>query len=174
MCRFHRNYLSNRRNIIKFVISGSELVKIDILLAQDQNFYFWRPFWIFFENAVYNIGRSYRPILLIFNSKHWKTTLYLVLNFEENQSKIATMRVPEWKSTKWPLWRYRFRNYKNREEITGEYLPDICRKFNQNRPIRLGCRDYTHRHTDRQTDRQTDTQTPSVRSQHIQSKFDWI
>ena len=111
------NYSSNRRNITKFVISGSELVEIDILLAQVQNFYFWWPFWILFENAVYNIGRSYRPILLIFNCKHWKTSLYLLFNFKENQCKIATMRVPEWKSTKWPLWCHWFRNVKNREKL---------------------------------------------------------
>ena len=39
----------------------------------------------------------------------------------------------------------------------------ICGKYNQNRSIRLGCRDDTHRqrdrHTHRQTDRQTDTDT---------------
>ena len=72
---------------------------------------------IFFENAVGHIGRSYRPILLIFNSKQRKTTLYLVLSFEENQSKIATVRVPHRKSTKLLPWRHRFRNFKIREKI---------------------------------------------------------
>ena len=52
----------------------------------------------------------------------------------------------------------------------------ICGKFHQNRPICMGCRDDTHRQTHTQTHThthtRTHTQTPSVRSQHIQSKFD--
>ena len=49
-----------------------------------------------------------------------KTTFYLVCNFEENRSKIATMRVLERKSAKWPPWRHRFRNVKIREKWTSK------------------------------------------------------
>ena len=105
------NDAPNRLNIIIFVISRSISVEIDTSLALFQKFYFWRPFWFFFENAVGHIGGSYQPILLILNSKQWKTTFYLVLNFEENRTKIATVRVPKRKSAKWPPWRRRFRNF---------------------------------------------------------------
>merc|ERR1712155_280799 len=43
---------------------------------------------------------SYQPILLIFNTKHWKTTTFLFYKFEEDQSKIATVRVPHSKTYK--------------------------------------------------------------------------
>ena len=49
---------------------------------------------------------SYWPILLIFNSKHWKTTKFLVYKFEENRTKITAMRVPHRKNAKWPPWRH--------------------------------------------------------------------
>ena len=92
------------------------ILEIDTSLAQFQKLYFWRPFWIFFENAVGHIGGSRRPILLIFNSKHRKTTLYLAFDFEENRNKIVTVRVQHWKSTKWPPWRQPFWIFKNREK----------------------------------------------------------
>ena len=93
---------SNRQNNSKFVLCRSELVYVDTLLVRIRKFYFWRPFWIFFKNAVRYCVKTYRPILLIFNSKLWKTTVYLVFKFEENRSKIATVRVPERKNAKWP------------------------------------------------------------------------
>ena len=39
-----------------------------------------------------HIGRSYQPILLIVNSKHRKTTRYLVPNLDEYRTKNATAR----------------------------------------------------------------------------------
>ena len=76
----------------------------------------WRLFWVFFLNAVRHIGGSYRSILLIFNSKHVMTISYLVFKLKENQIIIVTVRVAEWTSTKWRLWRHRFRNFKAREK----------------------------------------------------------
>ena len=145
------------------MISGSELVEIDTLLARFQKFYFWRPFWFFFENAVLYISGSYRPILLIFNSKHWKTTLYLVLNFEENRSKIATVRVPEWKTYKMAAMTSSILNFqKPWKKSLANILKIICGKFHQNRSIRMGCRDDTHTQTHRHTDRHTDTHTDTL------------
>ena len=60
--------------------------------------------------------RSYQPILLIFNTKQCKSYVLLVLKFEENRTKIATVRVPQRVSAKWPLWRHQIRNFKNREK----------------------------------------------------------
>merc|ERR1712105_261745 len=91
----NRKCWSNRQNIIKFVIYGSELVEIDTLLVQNQKFCFWRPFCHFFRNAVSHNFQSYQPILLILNSKHGTDLNLNVLKFEENRNKIATVRVPE-------------------------------------------------------------------------------
>ena len=41
---------------------------------------------------------SYQPILLIFNTKHWKATKFFVYKFEEDRCKIATVRVPHLKT----------------------------------------------------------------------------
>ena len=118
-------------------------------------------------SLVSYFDKTYQPILLIFNSKQIKSTFYLVSKFEDNQSKITTVRVPERKSAKWPLLRHQIQNFKNRENMTlANILKIICVKFHQNRSIRLGCRD----DTDRQTHTQTDAHTPWVRFQHIQSK----
>ena len=109
---------------------------------------------IFFENAVLHIAGSYRPISLIFNSEHWKTTLYVVLNFEENRSKIATVRVPHWKTYKMAAMTSSILNFQNPWKMSlANILQIICGKFHQNRPIRMGCRDDTHRQTDTQTHR---------------------
>ena len=50
--------------------------------------------------AVLNKTMSYRPILLIFNSKHGVPLGYIVSKFEENRTKITPVRVPHRKSTK--------------------------------------------------------------------------
>ena len=107
---------SNRQNTIKFVIYGSELVEIDTLLARFQKFLFSRQKFEFLLNAVFSITKSYQSILLIFNSKHRHTPKKLVSKFEENRIKIATVRVPQRKNTKWPPWRHQIRNFKNREK----------------------------------------------------------
>ena len=52
--------------------------------------------------AVLNKTGSYRPILLIFDSKHGTLLGYIVSKFEQNWKKIATVRVPPEKSAKWP------------------------------------------------------------------------
>ena len=60
-----------------------------------QKFVFWREFCHFFENAVSHNFQSYQPILLIFNSKQGVEFFFPVLKFEDNRSKIATVRVPQ-------------------------------------------------------------------------------
>ena len=100
---FTQNFSSNRLNIIKFVIYGSELVEINTLLARFRKFQFSRQKLDFLLNAVLSTTGSYQPILLIFNSKHRHTPKKLVSKFEENRTKIATMRVPQRVSAKWPL-----------------------------------------------------------------------
>merc|ERR1712240_855394 len=78
---FTQNFSSNRLNIIKFVIYGSELVEIDTLLARFRKFKFSRKNSIFLLNAIISITKSYPSILLIFNSKHWHTIVCLVSKF---------------------------------------------------------------------------------------------
>ena len=56
--------------------------------------------------AVLNKTGSYWPILLIFNSKHGTPLGYIVSKFEQNRTKIATVRVPPEKNAKWPPWRH--------------------------------------------------------------------
>jgi len=92
---------------------------------------------IFFKNAVRHIGISYRPILLIFSSKHWKANLHVVFNFQEIRIKIATVRVPEWKNTIWPPWRHPFWIFKMQEKtFLANICPIICGKFHSNWCIR--------------------------------------
>ena len=90
-----QNLSSNRLNIIEFVIYGSELAEIDTLLAELRKFQFSRQNFDFLFNAVLSITGSYQTILLIFNTKHWHALEKLVSKFEENRTKIATMKVPQ-------------------------------------------------------------------------------
>ena len=99
---FTQNFSSNRLNIIKFVIYGSELVEIDFLLTRFQKFQFSRQKFDFLLNAVLSNTEKYQLILLIFNSNHRHTPEYIVSKFEEIWTKIATLRVPQGKNTKWP------------------------------------------------------------------------
>jgi len=145
------------------VISGSELVEIDTLLARFQKNIFGGHF--FFENAVLYISGSYRPIFFIFNSKQRKTILYLVLNFEENRSKIATVRVPEWKSTKWPPWRNPFCIFKYREKSQWQISARSSVKSFIKICLSVWAVEITH--TDRQTDRHTHTHTHTHTQTHI-------
>ena len=80
--------------------------------------------FIFFLNAVRRIGGSYQPISVIFNSKQWKTTFYPVFNFEDNQSKIATVRVRQRKVSKMAAMTSSFRIFKIREKGPRKYLSD--------------------------------------------------
>ena len=118
------NDTSNRLNIIIFVISRSISVEKDTSLALFKKTNFGGHFDFFFLNAVGHIGGSYQPISLILNSKQWKTTFYLLTNFEENQSKIATVRVPQRKSAKIAAMTSSFENFKIREKQTCKYLSD--------------------------------------------------
>ena len=71
---FSGNDAFNRLNSIIFVINRSISVEIDTSLAFFQKMYFWRPFWIFFENAVRHIGAIFQPISQILNSKRQLST----------------------------------------------------------------------------------------------------
>ena len=53
---------------------------------------------IIFLFAVSHNFQSYQPILLILISKHETEFNFHVLEFEENRSKIATVRVPHSKT----------------------------------------------------------------------------
>ena len=44
---------------------------------------------------------SYKPISLIFNIKHGIPLGYIEFKFEENQTKITAVRVPQTKNAKW-------------------------------------------------------------------------
>ena len=112
---------------------------------------------IFFENAVRHIAGSYRLISLILNSKQRKTTFYLPTNFEENRSKIATVRVPQRKSAKMAAMTSSFGNFKIRGKRTSQIS---VRSFVENF-IKIDPSVWAGElpHTDRQTDRQTDTHT---------------
>ena len=155
------NVASSRLNNIIFVISKSILVEIDT------SFIFGGHF-DFFLNAVRHIGKSYLSISLILKSKQWKTTFCLILNFKDNRSKIATLRVPQRKTNKMAAMMSRFRNVKIREKLTYKYLSDHLWKMSSKLIHPFGlyhCHQHTYTHTHTYID------TPSVRSQHIQSKW---
>ena len=95
------NYFSlNGLNTIKFNCYGSELIEINTLLAQFRKCKFSYQNVDFLLNAVCSITGSYQLILLIFISKHWTTPDYFLFKFEQNWSKIATVRVPQRKNAK--------------------------------------------------------------------------
>ena len=53
-----------------FFLSGlCSAMSLPTNLKEIQIFGFWRPFCLFFENAVSNNFQSYQPILLILNSE---------------------------------------------------------------------------------------------------------
>ena len=56
--------------------------------------------------AVLNKLESYQLILLIFNTKYGAALGYIVLKFEENQTKITNVRVPHTKNANWPPLRH--------------------------------------------------------------------
>ena len=97
---------------------------------------------------------SYQPILLIFNSKHRKTSNFLVCNFEENQSKIATVRVPHSKTYKMAAMTSSKQHIKNLKKVSSQIFDKIIwSKFHQNRPYSFqikGCDRHTDTHTHRQ------------------------
>ena len=123
--------------------------------------------WVWLGNECSDVTRtrsafstgSYWSILLIFNTKQCKSYVLLVLKFEENRTKIATVRVPQRVSAKWPLWRHQIRNFKNREKWHSQiYSRSFVESF-----IKIGSSvwavemTHTYRHTYRQTDTHTHT-----------------
>ena len=70
----------------------------------------------FFLKAVSHNFSSYQPILLILNSKHWMEFYLHVLKFEENRSKIATVRVPQPKVATMAAMTSSNLNFQNREK----------------------------------------------------------
>ena len=59
-----------------------------------------------FHSLVLYFDKTYQPILPISKSKQIKATFYIVLKIEDIRSNIAILRVPERKSTRWPLLRH--------------------------------------------------------------------
>ena len=135
-----------------------------------QNFDFGSHFVLFLKTRLAITSKGNQPILLIFDSKHGMDFYFNVLKFEQDRSKIATVRVTHSKTAIMAAMTSSNLNFQNRRKTDlANVLQVICGKFNQNWSIHLGCRDDTDTQTDRQTDRQTDTQTPWGRLQHIQS-----
>ena len=84
----------------------------------------------FSKTQLGHIGGSYRPILIIFNIKYLMTTLYLVCNFEDNWSKIATMRVLEWKKYKMAAMTSSNSKFPIPRKLTlGNICQILCGKF---------------------------------------------
>ena len=146
--KFSFNWL----NSIKYLFYGSELVGIDTLFALFQKFLLSRQNFEFSVNAVLHITGSNQPILLILNSKHRTTLEHIVFKFEENRTKIATLRVPHRKKYKVAAMTSSHLKF---QKLRKKSLANICQiiygKFHQNWFICLGCRDDTHAHTDRHT-----------------------
>ena len=85
----------------------------------------------------------------------------------KNQTKIATVSAATQKCKMAAMTSSNSKFQKPRKMTLANICQMICGKFHQNRFIRLGCRDDTHR----RTHIHTDTHTPWVRLQHIQSKW---
>ena len=68
------------------MISGSELVEIDTLLARFQKFYFWWPFCIFLGQHSHD--RNFGPILFRFG--HNAAQRYPVFAIENQQNRLVT------------------------------------------------------------------------------------
>jgi len=123
-CHFHRNYSLSRQKVIKFAISGFDLVEMDTLLARFQNFIIGGHFDFFFKNAVHHIGESYPPILLIFKNKHRKTTSYLVLNLKVIGAKMRPWECRNEKVQNGCKDVIGFEISKTEKYVTRRYLPD--------------------------------------------------
>jgi len=118
---------------------------------------------------------SYRRILLVLNSKQWKTTFYLVLKFWRKSDKNCDRESARTKKCKMAAMTSSISNFQNpRKTDLTNISKTICRKFHQNQSIRLGCSAVTHTHihthTYKHTYKHTYIHTPSVWSHHIQSK----
>ena len=116
LCHFYTNYLSNRQNTIRFVISGFELVEIDPLFARFQKFYFWRPFW-FFSKTRFSILPEVTDRFCWFsiaNIGRQLCTLCSIL--KKIGAKLRPWECPNEKRTKWPPWRHSFWIFKIREK----------------------------------------------------------
>ena len=118
----------------------------------------WKPQRWFFDNAVRFLTRSYQPILLIFNSKHWKAPNFLVYNFKGHQSKISTVRVPHLKTYKTAAITSSKQHFQNQRKASSQIFAVIMwSKLHQNWPNSVqikGCHRQIHTQKDRLTHRQ--------------------
>ena len=84
------------QTIVKTLLDYIYHIKINIWLCNQNNHRNLVAILnVFSKNAIRHIGGSCQPISLILNSKQRKTNFYLLTNFEENRSKIGTVRVPQ-------------------------------------------------------------------------------
>ena len=74
----------------------------------------------FFENTVCYNFQSYEPILLIIVNKHGRRFYFHVLKFEENWSKIATMRGTQPKLAIMAAMTSSKLNFQNRRKWTSQ------------------------------------------------------
>ena len=137
------------------MISGSELVEIDTLLARFQKFYFWRPFW-FFSKTRFSIFPEVTDRFCWFsiaNIGRQLCTLCSIL--KKIGAKLRPWECRNEKRTKWPPWRHPFWIFKNREkchwQISSRSFVESFIKIDQS----VWAVEMTHTHTQTQT--RTDT-----------------
>ena len=89
--------------------------------------------------AVLRKTESYRPILLIFNSKHGIAHGYIWSKFEQNLTKITAVRVPHRKNLngRYDIIKLRYRKSEKSDTgpCPGDYFCEISSKLAQ--PFRL-------------------------------------
>ena len=74
----------------------------------------------FFEKmSAFSTG-SYWSILLIFNSKYLKTLNFLVYDFKEDRSEIATVRVPHLKTYKMAAMTSSEQHFQNPKKVSSQ------------------------------------------------------
>ena len=106
---FHRNYSSNRQNIIKFVISGSEKVEIDTQLTIFQTFYFYRLFWFFFSKTQFVLLAEVTERFCWFSISNIERQLCIFhFIWKKIRAKLRPWECRKETSTKCPPWSYQF------------------------------------------------------------------
>ena len=130
------------------------------------------------HSLIRYFDKSSQPILLIFNSKQIKSTFYLVSKFEDNRSKIATVRVPHSKTYKTAAMTSSDQHFQNLRKVSSQNLVKIMWfKFHQNRSntcsVQIkGCDRHTYTHTYTHTYRRTDRARSGLKYSVIWN--DWI
>ena len=89
-----KNDASNRLNIIIIVIIRSISIEIDTSLALFQKLFFIGHIDFFFLKRGPPYWRKLTTDVTDFEKQTAEDNFYLLCNFEENRSKIATVRVP--------------------------------------------------------------------------------